>query len=147
MGGDGGFEFAFGHRPPNLRVGVAQPFEGDAQNLGCASVVVGHDQLGHRCGPRIRRTPPLTDWLQVCTRSHMNWIESLYSSPRMANTLNSVGHRMLFTATPSSGNQMVTESSVSEGAGVTTVSRPAMLSVTSWSNVSVGDNTCRVFGA
>ncbi len=49
----------------------------------------------------------------------MSTLGSRYDSPRIANTLNSAGHTKLCTARPRSGNQKVTESSASDGAGRT----------------------------
>lgn len=69
------------------------------------------------------------------------------TSPRMAKTLNSVGHTKLFTATPRVGNQNVTESSASDGAGITSISIPATVSVHGASNVIDGGTKPGVNGA
>jgi len=59
---------------------------------------------------------------------------SRYSSPRIANTLNNTGHTMLCTASLSDGNQNVTESSASDGAGCTSMRNPATFSVVAAEN-------------
>ena len=64
-------------------------------------------------------------------------IETVDEHPRIANTLNSAGHTKLWTANDNSGNQNVTESSASDGAGRATTSSPATSNTDSSPKVTV----------